>query len=209
MWLRRSLPANESANELIVFVSCGDDGEEILARWTRDQFKALDAVALGDEIATMVQSLADEHARTIQGSVAWCIEGARYISRKVRAVPQRDVMEASAQPLDGTMQSLLAQNQRHMEGLARILVQGQAAAQQGMTQVVECLSTMIGTLEGRLSATEERLDLAKSEISDVQDVIREAEAAITSAEQAVAESGKSSEDSGTMKLLTEHILKAV
>lgn len=170
--------------ELVLSLLDGDDAGEVLARWDRDDV----TTELAYQIDAMILDAANDAATTVNARLAWVTsEGATYLSKNFRAKCDQSEQE-HVRPLDGTMQSMLQQNQRHTEALAAQLAQMCARQDDRfektlniVTGMQELLLQQVARSEMRANEAEEReqatLELADQAASQAEEAAAEADEA--------------------------------
>jgi hypothetical protein len=168
---------------LILEAWCGDDPATIVLRLGRDVVTRESAV----ELAQGIQDYADDCASTANARLCWrTASGETWASKTFRARPSVS-REEGVFPLDGSMSSMLSQNQRHTEAafqLAAGMVEKSEGRMERMFSYMDRMLERLDQKAERAVAENEELEeraltaeqLAEQALEAADEAVKEAEA---------------------------------
>jgi hypothetical protein len=170
---------NPNVAELVLTLLDGEDSE-VLARWPKDDA----STEMAYQIDAMLLDAANDAATTIDARLAWVTtDGVTWLSKNFRARCTQTEQE-NVRPLDGTMQSMLQQNQRHTEALAAQLAQITNRSEERFERSMSIFTGLQEMLLRQVESSERRrLEAEERE----QETLELAEQAAGQAEEAAAE----------------------
>jgi len=145
-----------AADHLVVTVLAFDGSEHLLADISRTEVAA-ETTEAANQIALSSRSWAANERRECRFRALW--QGSDRILSSY-AWRSGESAEANGGALDGTMQAMLAQNQRHLESLMRLLIEKDAGHQRSFDRLTSMQDRRILALETRANELAERLRAA-------------------------------------------------
>lgn len=157
-----------------------NDEPEIVGRWERK----LVTVELAHHLNALICDAANDRATTISATLAWVrADDTVYLSKGFRAVCD-DSEKEHVRPLDGSMLSMLAQEQRHNEAFASQLALMSARQDERWERVLGLYERTIETLSARLAATDAALSEARDREERALELAEQATDAAAEADKA-------------------------
>jgi hypothetical protein len=171
-WLLRT---PEGASKLFL-KTLSVQGEMTHGVWDAKRLSEVDDLA--KEVAEACHEVANGEQKMTKCVLTWETEHSEFVGRMVfRAQPNDDDATSSlASDLDGTVPSLFAQLQKHMEGVTKLLLQSQAQTYTAYERVLEMQQEVIESQSKRIRSLE-------GERAEVMDLARDAQETVQQAEQ--------------------------
>lgn len=190
--IARFLSANRTrsprmAVELVLTASYSGQDPDVLARWPKDDVTP----DLAADIDALIQDYANDAGCTIGATLAWCLEDGRpHLSKGFRAACRAEEAEV-VRPLDGTLSSLLAQNQRHLEATQRYMFERDGRMEARLERILGLYEQTIEKLTDRVAHREDELEQARAHVDHATQIAEDALARAEDAERAAEDSEKS------------------
>jgi hypothetical protein len=192
-WLKNEV-LSERVTELVLTARCGDEAENIIARWPRERVHR----DLAPEINALVQDFANDNGTTCNAHLTWMTaEGQPWTSKGFRARCSAGT-EETVRPLDASNVSLIQQLQRHLEASNRLLVDFVDRSDARWERMFERIDKQAVLAEERAQAA---LEQAEQLEEAAQNAIALAEEATEQAEQAKAAAEAAADDDKLAKVL--------
>lgn len=137
------------------------DGLQVIADVTKNEVVSGDDLA--NQLTISTRSMAENEGKECRFRACW-----QQSDRVLGSYGWRiGSTSAESAALDGSMQSMLAQNQRHLETAIRLLTEGEGRMQRAYDKIVTTLEKRIGALEQRITEQAEQLVAHGSDGADL------------------------------------------
>lgn len=177
----------EGATELTLECGASADERELVARWPKDSVSRELAYAIND----LIQDQADDAGSTVSAMLAWVrADGSAYLSKGFRAVCKAENLEM-VRPLDSSVQSQIAQLQRHNEAYAAQLAQITTRQDERWERVLGIYERTIENLVAQRDGAISEAEAARLERDQAVELAETAAAAAEKANERAAEAAES------------------